>query len=76
MEVLPAGWLQTLGFCSVPFPRPNPRFNSRIRSRVAELASQPWTPNEKKVTILSPVCVSVTGDAFFPSKSLFLEIRT
>ncbi|OMP09755.1 hypothetical protein COLO4_05162 [Corchorus olitorius] len=29
MEVLPAGWLQTLGFCSVPFPRPNPRFNSR-----------------------------------------------
>ncbi|OMO54965.1 hypothetical protein COLO4_36290 [Corchorus olitorius] len=100
MEVLPAGWLQTLGFCSVPFPRPIPRFNSsakmrsvyivvgknvrdgyervypecdgnpriavhscvgRIRSRVVELASQPWTPNEKKVTILSPVCVSITG---------------
>ncbi|OMO90055.1 hypothetical protein COLO4_19415 [Corchorus olitorius] len=93
MEVLPAGWLQTLGFCSVPFPRPTPRFNSRreqkvdgvtvypvcdgnpriavhscvgrIRSRVAELASQPWTPNKKKVTILSPVCVSIT-DTFDP----------
>ncbi|OMO64266.1 hypothetical protein COLO4_32089 [Corchorus olitorius] len=30
MEVLPAGWLQTLGFRSVPFPRPIPRFNSSV----------------------------------------------
>ncbi|OMP12784.1 hypothetical protein COLO4_02765 [Corchorus olitorius] len=29
MEVLPTGWLQSLGFRSVPFPRPIPRFNSR-----------------------------------------------
>ncbi|OMO82794.1 hypothetical protein COLO4_22810 [Corchorus olitorius] len=29
MEVLPAGWLQSLGFRSIPFPRPIPRFNSR-----------------------------------------------